>query len=556
MTKPMKLVVVGGVAGGMSCAARARRLSEASDIIVLERGPYPSFANCGLPYFLGGTITERKKLTGHTVDHLRRTMNLDVRTMSEVVSIDRVGKSVKIRDLESGREYEESYDALLLATGSAPIRPPIPGIDRAGIFTLRNVPDMDLIDAWIRDHGAKRAVIGGGGYIGLEVAEQLRERGLDVALAEFGPQVMAPLDPEMAGLLHAELRAHGVELHLSDPLAALEDGDGDGMTVVLGSGTRLAADIVVMGLGVKPEVGLAREAGLEIGERGGVRVDPSLRTSDPAIFAVGDMIEVRDRISGAWSLIPLAGPANRQGRIAADNMYGGSSVYAATQGTAVLKLFSLTAGCTGANEKSLRAAKRDYRVVHLHPNSHAGYYPGASPIALKLIYEPYTGMVLGAQAVGKDGVDKRIDVIATAIAAGMSVDDLAELELSYAPPYGSAKDPVNLAGMVAQNVENGLVAMATWDQVDALDRGTIALLDVREHDEVAKGIIEGAMHIPLGELRGRLSEIPHGREVVVYCQSGQRSYNAARILAQNGFRVRNLSGAYKTWKAAPRETES
>lgn len=543
-----KVVVVGGVAGGMSCAARARRLSEASKIVVFERGPYPSFANCGLPYHIGGEIADRGKLIVQSAERLRAVHRLDVRVMTEVVSIDRARKVVVARDLGDGREYEERYDALVLSMGAAPLKPPIPGIDLPGVFSLRNIPDMDAILAWIGEHGARRAVVGGGGYIGLEVAEQLRHRGLDVAIAEAGPQIMMPLDPEMAAPIAAEIRSKGVDLHLGDPIAAFGKAlpsEGAAPTVVLKSGARIPADVVIVGLGVKPETKIAREAGLEIGARGGIRVDERMQTSDPSIYAVGDVVEVRDRTTGEWSLVPLAGPANRQGRIAADNIFGIPSTYKGTLGTAVLRVFGLVAACTGANEKTLRRAGIPFEAVHLHPASHAGYYPGAHPIAMKLLFAPDSGRVLGAQAVGRDGAEKRVDVLATAIAAGMTVDDLAELELCYAPPFGSAKDPVNIAGMVAQNVRAGLSVQAQWD---ALPEGAV-ILDVRDKPEREAGRIDGSMHIPLAELRSRIGEIPRDRPVVVHCASGQRSYGAVRILRQNGFDARNLAGSWKTWTA-------
>ena len=563
--KPKRLVIVGGVAGGASAAARGRRLCEACEIVVFERGPHVSFANCGLPYFVGGEIAEQDQLLVQTPQSLKARFNLDVRVNTEVIAINRAARRVRIRELTTSRESEEPYDALVLSTGAAPLKPPIPGIDRPNHFTLRNIPDVEKIMAWSKDCQGCRAVVVGGGYIGLEMAEQLQRRRFRVTVVEALPQVMAPLDPEMAAWLHAELRANGVELHLNDPVTAFEaptDREpARASIVVLKSGKHLPADSVVLGLGVKPEDGLARSAGLEIGERGGIRVNEHLQTSDPHIWAVGDAIEVRDGVTGQWSLIPLAGPANRQGRIAADNIFGRPSRYESTWGTAILRLFNLTAGCTGANEKCLRKAGLPYQAIHLHPNSHAGYYPGAEPIALKILFAPDTGKLLGAQAVGHDGVDKRIDVLATALKAGMTVHDLAELELAYAPPYGSAKDPVNLAGMAAQNVLAGDVTVAQWHDISPLPasgervsegrgRGEFVLLDVRRDDERAKGCIPGSIHIPLDQLRSRMDELPRNREIVVYCQSGQRSYFAARILTQHGFRVRNLTGSYRTWKIA------
>ena len=580
-----RVVIVGGVAGGASAAARARRLSEDAEIIVFERGPHVSFANCGLPYFAGGEIASRESLFIHTPDSLRARFNLDVRVRTEVAAIDRAARRVTVRELDSGCAYEQPYDALVLAPGAEPLSPPIPGIGREGHFAVRSVPDIERIMARIKDCPACRAVVVGGGYIGLEMTEQLTRRGLPVTVVEALPQVMSPLDPEMAAWLHEELRANGVRLRLNDPVAAFEPplpGEtARASVIVLRSGRRIEADLVILGLGVRPETALAKNAGLEIGALGGIRVNERLRTNDPQIWAVGDAVEVRDRVTGAWALIPLAGPANRQGRIAADNIFGRNSRYDGTWGTAILRLFKLTAACTGANEKCLRQAGIAYEALHLHPNSHAGYYPGAEPIAMKILFAPDTGKLLGAQAVGKDGVDKRIDVLATALQAGMAVHDLAALELAYAPPYGSAKDPVNLAGMAAQNVLAGDVELAQWHELlgDRSSRRESAqtstdervsgltsaatnaeskagqtesflLLDVRNADERGKGCIPGSLHIPLGQLRARLGELPKDREIIVHCQSGQRSYYACRMLTQRGFRARNLTGSYRTWKTA------
>jgi len=549
---PNRIVIVGGVAGGASAAARARRLCEDCKITIFERGPHVSFANCGLPYFVGGEIAEQDQLLVQTPASLKSRFNLDVRVNSEVLGIDRARQQVHVRELETGREYDEPYDALVLSTGASPLKPPIPGIDRPNHFVVRNIPDVEKIMAWSRDCQRCRAVVVGGGYIGLEMAEQLQRRSFAVTVVEALPQVMAPLDPEMAAWLHAELRANGVALRLNDPVAGFESPaaaePARASIVVLKSGQRIPADSVILGLGVKPETSLAKGAGLQIGERGGIRVNEHLQTSDLRIWGVGDAIEVRDFVTGQWALIPLAGPANRQGRIAADNVFGRPSHYDGSLGTAILRLFGLTTGCTGANEKTLRRLSIPHRILHLHPNSHAGYYPGAEPIALKILFAPDTGRLLGAQAVGHDGVDKRIDVLATALKARMTVHDLADLELAYAPPYGSAKDPVNLAGMAAQNILAGDVVVAQWSEIGALDPRTQLLLDVRRDDERAKGFIPGSVHIPLDQLRSRMDELPRDREVVAYCQSGQRSYYAARILAQHGFRVRNLTGSYRTWR--------
>jgi NADPH-dependent 2,4-dienoyl-CoA reductase/sulfur reductase-like enzyme/rhodanese-related sulfurtransferase len=550
-----RLVIVGGVAGGASAAARARRLCEQCEIIVFERGPHVSFANCGLPYFVGGEIKEQDDLLLQTPESLRSRFNLDVRIQTEVIAINRTGHEVQVRDLSTGREYVQAYDDLILSTGATPLLPRIPGIDRSGHFTVRNIPDVERIMGWIKECHGCRAVVVGGGYIGLEMAEQLvRRGGLSVSLVEAAGQVMAPLDPEMAAWLHLELKANGIDLHLGDPVAAFEEpGPGEtarASAVVLKSGRRLLADTVILGLGVRPNVDLARNAGLEVGALGGIRVNERLQTSDPHIWAVGDAIEVRDAVTGQQVIIPLAGPANRQGRIAADNIYGRNSVYGGTWGTAILRLFNLSAGCTGANEKTLRKAGTPYQALQLHPNSHAGYFPGAEPIALKILFAPESGRLLGAQAVGRDGVDKRIDVLATALKGGMTVQDLAELELAYAPPYGSAKDPVNLAGMAAQNVLTGDVRVAQWDEVQRLQADGALVLDVRRSEERAKGSIPNSVHIPLDQLRARSDELPRDREIIVHCASGQRSYFGCRLLAQRGFRVRNLTGSWRTYQAA------
>jgi NADPH-dependent 2,4-dienoyl-CoA reductase/sulfur reductase-like enzyme/rhodanese-related sulfurtransferase len=547
-----KILVIGGVAGGASFAARARRLSEEARIVVFEKGPYVSFANCGLPYHVGGEIADRAKLLLHTPESLGRRFNLDVRVRSEVLRIDRASKTVVVRDLAQGREYVESYDEVVLATGASPLRPPIPGISGPGIFTLRDVPDTDLIIDWISRHNATRAVVVGGGYVGLEMLEQLHRRGLATTLIEALPQVMAPLDPEMAALLHEELRSKGVSLHLGDSVTEFVQSSNASQapTVVTKSGKRIESDLILVAIGVRPESTLAKEAGLEVGPRGSIQVNEFLQTSDPSIWAIGDVAEVRQQPLGVAAMVPLAGPANRQGRMAADNMLGGfKRRYRGTWGTAILRLFERTAACTGANEKQLLKEGVPFERIFLHPNQHAGYFPGAESLAMKLLFSPIDRRVLGAQVVGKEGVDKRIDVLSTALQAKMTVDDLAELELAYAPPFGSAKDPVNMAGMAAQNVLDGLVRVAQWSEVSKL-RESHVLLDVREIKEVERGTIPGSLHIPLGDLRSRLSEVPRGKEILVFCQSGQRSYNACRILEQNGIPCRNLTGAYKTWSSA------
>lgn len=549
-----RILIVGGVAGGASAAARLRRLDEWAEIVVFERGPYVSFANCGLPYYLGGEIAEKDKLLVQSPEKLKAVFNLDVRVNSEVLRVDRESKEIEIRQRSSGRLYRERYDHLVLATGAAPLVPAIPGIERDGHFTLRNIPDMERIDEWIRTTNAGRAVIVGGGFIGLEVAEQLKHRGLNVAIAQSLPQVLAPFDPEMAALVHQEIRKQGVGLYLSNSVVAFESprsGEKEkASSVVLRNGERLPADVVILGLGVRPEIRLAKDAGLEIGSRGGIRVNDQLQTSDPSIWAVGDAIEVKHAVTGEWTLIALAGPANRQGRIVADNIAGRKSTYPGSLGTAILRVFGLTAACTGANETMLRKADLPFEVVHLHPGSHASYFPGAHPISLKILFSRRNGRLLGAQAIGEDGVDKRIDVLATALSSKLTVDDLSELELSYAPPYGSAKDPINLAGMAAQNVLNGDVKVAQWHEVALLDPTRSVILDVRDAKERAAGAIPDSLHIPLGELRQRLTELPRDKEILAHCQTGQRSYNACRILQQHGFACRNLAGSYRTWKVA------
>lgn len=548
-----KLVIVGGVAGGAS-AARARRLSEEADIVVFERGPHVSFANCGLPYYIGGEIETEEALLLQTPESLLSRFRLDIRVQTEVVQIDRQAREVVVRKRQTGEEYRQPYDALLLAPGAAPIRPPLAGIDRPGIFTLRTVPDAHGLSEWLTEQRAQRAVVVGGGYIGLEMAEQLIHRGLDVTIIEATSQVMSILDPEMASYLHRELVAHGVTLRLDTQVVRFEEADESAKAayLVLDNGETLPADVVVLGIGVRPEVTLAREAGLTIGPSGGIQVSEYMQTSDPAIWAVGDAVEVHNFVTDEATRIPLAGPANRQGRIAAANMLGRCEQYRGTIGTGILRLFDLTVACTGLSETMARRSAISHHVIHIHSGSHASYYPGASPIHMKLIFGT-DGRVLGAQAVGKEGVDKRIDVIATAIHGQMTVSDLAELELAYAPPFGSAKDPVNLAGMAAENVLHGDIAVIQWHELATTAPDSVFLLDVREPDEWEDGVIPGATRIPLGLLRAHLDALPHDREIVTYCRSGQRSYYATRLLTQSGFRCRNLSGAFLTWQAGTKQ---
>jgi NADPH-dependent 2,4-dienoyl-CoA reductase/sulfur reductase-like enzyme/rhodanese-related sulfurtransferase len=543
MDTALRLIIVGGVAGGATAAARARRLSESAEIIVFERGPYVSFANCGLPYYVGREIEERDSLLLETPESLHARYRIDVRARTEVLAIEPAEHLVRARDLETGREYTERYDRLILAPGAAPIRPPLPGIEHPRIFSVRTVPDIDEIKAAV-DGGAGRAVVVGGGFIGLEMTENLRHRGLDVTLVELLDQVMPPFDKEMVTPAHEELRSHGVDLHLSDAVARFEDEQG-GVTAVLESGTRIPADLVVLCIGVRPETKLAAEAGLELGPRGGIQVDDGMCTSDADIYAVGDAVEVRDSVMGGPTLIPLAGPANRQGRIAADRVFGRDSRYIGTQGTSIVRVFGLTLALTGASEKTLVRVGQAYEKVYIHPFHHAGYYPGAERLALKLLFGPADGKVLGAQVVGQEGVDKRIDVLATAIRAGMTVYDLEELELAYAPPFGSAKDPINMAGFVAANLLKGDVEII---HADGLEQTQGELIDVRKPDEHSEGAIPGSRNVPVDDVRDRLGELPVEKPLVVYCQIGLRGYVAARILMQHGYSVRNLSGGFNTYR--------
>ena len=542
----MKVVVVGGVAGGMSAAARLRRLEEHADIVVLERDDYVSFANCGLPYHIGGDIVERDALLLQTPESLRDSLDLDVRTGHEVLSIDRDAKTVSIRDRHSFEEYVESYDSLVLATGATPLRPPLPGIEHPAILSLRNIPDMDVIIERL-DRGVQSAVVVGGGYIGLEMVEALRHRGIEVTLIEALDQVMAVLDREMATHLQEHLADNGVRVLLSTKAVGFTDDDG---AVVVDLDTeKVRADLVIMAVGVRPESSLARAAGLALSDRGAVIVDEHMRTSDPDIYAVGDSVQVTDTVTGEPVVVPLAGPANRQGRIAADNIAGRASAYSSTQGTGIVKLFDLTAGMTGATERTLQRLDRPYSKVHVHPNGHASYYPGTHAMHLKVLFDPADGRLLGAQAVGVDGVDKRIDVLAVALRAGMTIEDLEELELAYAPPYGSAKDPVNMAGFVGGNVRRGDVALWYAEECPNLPEGVV-LLDVRSPEEHSEWHIPGSLLIPHKELRARLDEVPPGAQVYVYCRSGFRSYLAQRVLAQSGWPdAKTLSGGELTFRA-------
>jgi NADPH-dependent 2,4-dienoyl-CoA reductase/sulfur reductase-like enzyme/rhodanese-related sulfurtransferase len=541
-----RVVIVGGVAGGASCAARLRRLDEDAEIVILERGYYVSFANCGLPYFVGDVIQEESKLLLAGPDLFRDRFNIEVRLRSEAVSIDRESRHVTVREVDSEREYLLPYDALVLSPGASPIRPPLPGIDLPGIFTLRTLPDSEDIRDWIDSKKPRRAVVVGGGFIGLEMAENLVHRAIDVTIIEMADQLMPPLDLEMAEFVRRHVARHA-HLQLSDRVAGFRQSAEGGLTVVAKSGAEFDAGLVVLAVGVRPETGLARAAGLEIGERGGIRVDCRMRTSDPQIWAVGDAVEVRNPVTEQWESIPLAGPANRQGRTAADAICGRDARFTGVLGTAVCGFFGLTAALTGATEKALhRAGIQDFKAVYLHPYHHAAYYPGAKTVHLKILFRASDGRLLGAQAVGQEGVERRIDVISMAIQMGATVFDLEEAELCYAPQYGSAKDAVNMAGMAASNVLRGDVQLASWSELDTTDA---FLLDVREPEEFREGAVDGAVNIPLGKLRARFGELPRDPEIWVYCRAGHRSYFACRFLAQNGFRVRNLSGGYRTYRA-------
>ncbi len=546
----MKLVIVGGVAGGASAATRARRLCEDAEIVLFERGPDVSFANCGLPYFIGGEIAQRSKLLVTSPALLRDRFRLDVRTRCTVEAIDRRAKTVRVTDLNSGRRFDESYDALVLAPGATPLRPSIPGADRPEVLTLRSLDDLDRIMARV-EAGAKRAIVVGAGFIGLELAENFMKRGLETTVVEHQPQVLPRLDPEMAAPIVDELRAKRVAVFLSDSAMAIRNATA-GVTVDLASGTSLNADLVILGVGVRPESGLAAAAGLEIGPFGGVCVSDQMQTSDPSIWAVGDAIEVRDVVSGAMGHVPLAGPANRQGRIAADSIVRGASPLAArfrgVQGSSIVGVFGRVAASTGASAKQLARQGIRHRSVYVHPANHATYYPGAQPMTLKLTFDPDSGRVLGAQAIGGAGVDKRIDIIAVAIQAGMTVFDLEQLELCYAPQFGSAKDPVNMAGFVAAGLVRGDHPQADMaDMLDGPPDDRSILLDVRTAEEFEMGHLPTAVNIPVDELRDRLDELPRDRRLLVYCQVGMRGYIATRILLQKGFDVANLGGGYKTY---------
>ena len=544
MSDRKRVLIVGGVAGGASCAARARRLSEEIEIVLFDRGEYVSFANCGLPYYVGEVIKKEETLLMATPDLFEERFNIQVRLQSEVLSIDSENKQIEVKDLSSGHTYRERYDALVLSPGAAPIKPPLPGIDLPGIFTVRTIPDSRQMKEWIAKSEAKSAVVVGGGFIGLEMTENLVNLGLSVTIVEMQPQVMPLYDPEMISPVHKHLTRKGVKLRLGETVTGFEQ-NGNSLSVQLRSGETESADLVVLSVGVRPETKLAKEAGLEIGELGGIKVDEHMCTSDNSIWAVGDAVEVMDFVTGRPTLVPLAGPANRQGRIAADVICGRDSRFRGVQGTSAVVVFGLTISSTGLSEKTLKRLglwdDSKHEKIYLHPNQHASYYPGAKMMTLKLIFDQEDGRIVGAQAVGEEGVEKRIDVIAFAIQKHSTVFDLEEAELCYCPQSGSAKDAINFSGMVAANVlrEDAQIA-----HCDDLANSNAFLLDVRDADEFKRSRIDGAVNIPLNELRSRIDELPKNREIMTYCLVGQRSYYANRILVQNGFKAKNISGGY------------
>lgn len=557
-----KVIIIGGVAGGASAAARLRRLDEDSKIIMFEKGEYISFANCGLPYYVGEVIKEKDKLIVQTPKKMKERFNIDVRTNSEVLRINRAEKFIEVFDRIKNIVYSESYDSLVLSPGAEPIKPKLPGIDLPGIFTLRNIPDTFRIKEFVDTVKPKRAIVVGAGFIGLEMAENLHRKGIEVIVVELADHVIGPLDFDMAAIVHQHMKEKEVKFYLQDGVKSFTSA-GLNIFVELTSGKVLKADIVIMGIGVRPETKLASEAGLKLGSYGGIAVNGNMQTSDPFIYAVGDAVEVRDFVMSGIDmgaiegtiegtvLIPLAGPANKQGRIAADNICGRNEKYAGTQGTSIVKIFDITVAITGNNEKSLKKYGVEYEKSFTHSPSHAGYYPGSIPISIKLLFAKKDGKVLGAQIIGYSGVDKRIDVIATAIRAGMTVYDLERLELAYAPPYSSAKDPVNIAGYTAANILKGDVNIFHWNEVKELNKEKALLIDVRTKMEYNLETIEGAINIPVDELRNRLNELPADKEIYIFCQMGLRGYVAARLLMQKGFTsVRNMSGGYKTYQLA------
>lgn len=548
-----KIIIVGGVAGGASTAARLRRLDESSKIIMMEKGEYISFANCGLPYYIGEAIDERGKLIVQTVEEMSEKFNLDIRNFNEVISIDKENKKVKIKNHKTENEYEETYDILVLSPGAAPIKPSIPGINECdNLFTLRNIPDTDKIKCYVDNIKPKHATVIGGGFIGLEMAENLHARGIKITIIEASDQVMAPLDIEMASIIHEHLIDKNVELILKDGVAGFEN---KGKKIILSSGKEIVTDMIILSIGVKPETTIAKEANLNLNERGAIVVDKFMKTSDPSIYALGDAIEVMDFVNKKPTMIPLAWPANRQGRIVADNICGKNVEYKGTLGSSVAKVFDNTVATTGNNEKILKRLGIEYEAIHIHPGSHAGYYPGSFPISLKMLFDPKSGKIFGAQAVGLDGVDKRIDVLATAIKGNLTVFDLQDIEPCYAPPYNSAKDPVNMLGYYASNIIEGLTSIIQWHEIDKLDKENSIIIDVREEFELVTGGFDNSIHIPLGQLRDRLNEIPKDINIYVTCQVGLRGYVACRVLEQNGIKCTNIDGGIKTYLYVKRAEE-
>ena len=549
----MKVVIVGGVAGGATAAARIRRLDEQAEIVVFERSGYISYANCGLPYYIGGVIEDAEELTLQTPESFFARFRVQMKVLHEVTAIHPDRKTVSVTNLQTGERFEESYDKLLLSPGAKPTQPRFPGADSDRLFTLRTVEDTLRIRAYIDEHHPRSAVLAGGGFIGLELAENLRELGMDVTIVQKPMHLMTPFDADMAALIHGEMRQHGVKLALGHTVEGFAQRDG-GMDVLLQDAAPLHADMVILAIGITPDTGLAKDAGLELGVRGSIAVSDRMETSVPDIYAVGDAVQVRHFVTGQDALIALAGPANKQGRIAADNICGGDSRYAGSQGSSVLKVFDMTAAVTGINETQAAAAGLDADSVILSPMSHAGYYPGGRVMTMKVVFEKATYRLLGAQIVGYEGVDKRIDVLATAIRAGMKATELKDLELAYAPPYSSAKDPVNMAGFMVDNIARGLLRQWHLADADSLPRdGSVTLLDTRTPGEYSAGHIEGFINIPVDDLRERLHELDRTKPVYVICQSGLRSYIACRILAGHGFDCYNFSGGYRFYAAVTQE---
>ena len=541
----MKILIIGGVAGGASAAARLRRLNEHAEIIILEKGGFISFANCGLPYFIGNVITDKNMLTLQAPESFRARFNIDVRIFNEAIRIDSEKKSVLIRNLQTNTDYEEDYDVLILSPGAEPVRPAIEGIDSENVFTLRNIPDTFKIKDYIHTHSPKTAVVVGGGYIGAEMAENLKHAGLDVSIVELSSHLIAPLDADMACDVHQYITAAGIRLFLNNGVTAIKDGK-----VILQHG-EIDADMVIMSVGVRPETSLAKAAGLQTNARGSIIVNSHMQTSDSAIYAVGDAVEVTDFVSKNPAFLPLAGPANKQGRVAADHICGFDSEYTGTQGSAILKLFDMTVAATGLNERAAKAAGIDYDKTYIYSADHASYYPGAKNMSVKALWDKKTHRILGAQIIGFDGVDKRIDVIAAAIRFGAKITDLTTLELCYAPPFGSAKDPVNMLGFTAENIISGKLKQFFWEDVDKLPRdGSVTLLDVRTPFERAGGHIDGFIHIPLDVLREHLDKLPKDKPVYVHCFSGMRSYIACRLLMGNGYDAYNLAGGFRLFESA------